>query len=340
MRMPYVLNWSAGLQWEFSHNWILETKYQGQAGIGLVNAWNMNAIPLNISTDPAVLTKIFQATQNYKPYPQFGTINAYSNYGHNTHHSGSVRVERRFTNGLALNAFYTYQKTLSECDGEGTCTGITYYNRSLEKGRTSFDTTHRFVSVLTYELPVGKGRRWMNRGGFFNHVLGGWEFTETQTFQSGTPFTVSFTGSPYQYLPGNSRPNIVTTMSQAQVQGWDIGPNRFPTSAQNPYLNFSSFAYPAAFTAGSLGRNTFEGPGLNWMQVSMAKWWTVKERYRFELRFDGYNWPIEQPQYANPNAAYSLNSPGTFGRITGVQGSFSAAGAGRPNMWVIGRFEF
>jgi len=340
MRMPYVLNWSAGLQWEFSHNWILETKYQGQAGVGLVNAWNMNAIPLNISTDPAVLTKIFQATQNYKPYPQFGTINAYSNYGHNTHHSGSVRVERRFTNGLALNAFYTYQKSLSECDSEGTCTGITYYNRSLEKARTSFDTTHRFVSVVTYELPFGKGRRWMNKGGFLNHVLGGWELTETQTFQSGTPFTVSFTGSPYQYLPGNSRPNIVTTMAQAQVQGWDIGPNRFPTSAQNPYLNFSSFAYPAAFTPGSLGRNTFEGPGLNWMQVSMAKWWTVKERYRFELRFDGYNWPLEQPQYANPNAAYSLNSPGTFGRITGVQGSFSAAGAGRPNMWVIGRFEF
>ena len=120
MRMPYVLNWSAGVQWEFSHNWLLETKYQGQAGIGLVNAWNMNAIPLNISTDPAVLTKIFQATQNYKPYPQFGTINAYSNYGHNTHHSGSLRVERRFTNGLALNAFYTYQKSLSECDGEGS----------------------------------------------------------------------------------------------------------------------------------------------------------------------------------------------------------------------------
>ena len=55
MRMPYVLNWSGGVQWEFSNNWLLETIYQGQAGIGLVNAWNINAIPLNISTDPAVL---------------------------------------------------------------------------------------------------------------------------------------------------------------------------------------------------------------------------------------------------------------------------------------------
>ena len=340
MRMPYVMNWSGGIQWEFARNWRLETLYQGQAGVGLVNSWNMNAIPLNISTDPTVLATIFKATQNYVPYPQFGAINYYSNFGHNTHHSGTLRVERRFATGLTLNAFYTYEKNLANTDGEGAATGITYYNQSLEKARTSFDTTHRFVSVLTYQLPFGKGRRWMNKGGLLNAVLGGWEFTEAQTFQSGLPFTVTFSGSPYQYLPGASRPNIITTNSQATVQGWSIGPNRFPTSAQNPYLNISSFAYPAPFTPGDLGRNTFVGPGLNWMQVSMVKWWTVKERYRFEIRLDGYNWPLEEPNYANPSSTYNSGSPGTFARMTGVQGSFSGAGAGRPNIWIIGRFEF
>jgi hypothetical protein len=340
MRMPYVMNWSGGVQWEFANNWVLETLYQGQAGIGLVNAWNMNVIPLNVSTDPTVLAAIYKATQNYLPYPQFGAINYYSNFGHNTHHSGTLRVEKRFAKGLMLNAFYTFQKSLANTDGEGVATGITYYNQSLEKARTSFDTTHRFVSVVTYQLPFGKGRHWMNHGGIFNQVLGGWELTETQTFQSGTPFTVTFSGSPYQYLPGASRPNILTTIPQATAQNWDIGPNRFPTSAQNPYLNISSFGYPAPFTAGTLGRNTFEGPGLDWMQVSLVKWWTVKEHYRFEARLDGYNWPLEQPNYANPSSVYNSGSPGTFARMTGVQGSFSGAGAGRPNIWIIGRFEF
>ena len=83
-----------------------------------------------------MLAAIYKATQNYLPYPQFGAITAYSNYGHNTYHSGTLRVEKRFTSSLALNAFYTFQKNLSECDGEGTCTGITYYDRSLEKART------------------------------------------------------------------------------------------------------------------------------------------------------------------------------------------------------------
>lgn len=340
MRMPYVMSWSGGFQWEFARNWMTELLYQGQSGVGLINAWNINAIPLNISNDPTVLAAVFKATQNYVPYPQFGAITGYSNYGHNTYHAGTLRVQRRLTSGMSLTAFYTYQKNLSECDAEGTCTGITYYNRSLEKARTSYDTTHRFVAIVTYQLPFGKGRRFMNHSRVLNAVLGGWELTGTQTLQSGPPFSVTFSGSPYQYLPGASRPNIVTTIPQATVQNWNIGPNRFPTSAQNPYLNMSSFAYPAPFTPGDLARNSFEAPGLNWMQVSLAKWWTIKERYRFQLRFDGYNWPLEHAQWAPPSSIYNLGSPGTFARMTAVQGSFSGFGAGRPNMWIIGRFQF
>ena len=68
---------------------------------------------------------------------------------------------------------------------------------------------------MSYELPFGKGRPLMNRGGILNHVLGGWELTWTQTFQSGQPFTVTFSGSPNRYLPGASRPNILTTNSEA-----------------------------------------------------------------------------------------------------------------------------
>ena len=49
---------------------------------------------------------------------------------------------------------------------------------------------------------------------------------------------------------------------RAQVNDWDVGPNRFPFSAQNRYFSFDGFAYPAAFTPGTHGRNTFESPGI------------------------------------------------------------------------------
>src|SRR5207302_2754723 len=58
-RMPYVVMWSAGLQHEFVHNWLVELNYQGNAGIGLLESWNINQIPLNISSNPATLLQIF-----------------------------------------------------------------------------------------------------------------------------------------------------------------------------------------------------------------------------------------------------------------------------------------
>jgi hypothetical protein len=340
MRMPYVLNWSGGLQWEFARNWLLEAQYQGQSGVGLINSWDINAIPLNVSNDINVLNAIFQATQNYKPYTQFGSVNHFSNYGHNTYHGGTWRVEKRSSAGLSFNAFYTWSKSLNENEGDGGDAGVTFYNRRLEKGRSSTDIRHRFVSVMSYDLPFGKGRRLLNRGGIVNHVLGGWQLTWTQTLQSGQPFTVSYSGSPNRYLPGESRPNIIGTVEDAYVSGWSLGPNRFPTTAQNPYLKYDAFSYPAAYTVGSLGRNTFEGPGMNWTQLSLAKWWQIRERVRFELRLDGNNFPFTQPNFGNPTSVYNANSANTFGRGPGTRGSFSDVGTGNGHMLVVARLQF
>jgi Carboxypeptidase regulatory-like domain len=341
MRTPYVMNWSAGFQRQLTNTWLMEMVYQGTAGVRLLNSWNINAIPLNISTNPAVLTTIYQAQQNYKPYPQFGSVNLYSNFGHNTHHAGTLKVERRYAAGMTLSAFYTYSKTLDENDADGGASGITYYNRNLEKGRAGYDIRHRYTNVLTYELPLGRGRRWVNKGGILNGVLGGWDLTWVQTFESGLPTSVTFAGSPYTYLSqGVSRPNALVPMEQAVVQNWDIGPNRFPTTAQNPYLKFSAFAYPAAFTVGTLGRNTFESPGMSWTQMSISKSWSIWERVRIITRLDMMNLPLKQPQFTQPNSVYNANNPATFGTFTGTRGDTSNVGTGQPNMEIDIRIQF
>ncbi len=341
MRMPYVMSWSGGVQYAFAANYVLDVQYQGQSGVGLINSWDMNVLPLDISGDRATLDTIFLATQNYKPYRQFGSVNLFSNYGHNSYHGGTIRIEKRHSAGLSFNAFYTWAKTLNENEGDGGDSGVTFYNRRLEKARSSTDIRHRFVSVMNWELPFGKGRALMNRGGALDHALGGWELTWTQTFQSGQPFTAGFGGSPNRYLAGESRPNITTTNEQAAVKDWTIGANRFPTSAQNPYLNFSSFAYPAAYTPGNLGRNTFEGPGLNWTQLSLAKWWKIGEKLRFQARVDGNNFfPKKQPNYSNPAASFNTNNPAAFGRGFGTRGSFSDVGTSNSHILLVGRFQF
>ena len=339
MSMPYIMNWSGGFQWNFTQNWLMEATYQGSRGVRLLNAWNINQIPLNISRDPDVLRTIFQAQQNYKPYPQFGTIRHYSNYGNNSYHGLTLRGEKRYSAGLLLNAFYTFSKALNNGDNDGDVTGIDFYNRALEKGRANYDIRHRFVSVMTYELPFGRGRRFMNQGGFIDHLLGGWDFAYTQTLQSGPPMTVSFAGSPFNYLPGASRPNLVPGADPV-TPNWNIGPHRFPTQAQVPYLNAAAFEYPAAFTAGTMGRNVLEAPGIVWPQFSLSKQWTVYERARFILRWDANN-PFKSPNYGAPNTTFNLQNLANFGRVgTATRGGFSDIGTAQPNHLLVFRLEW
>jgi hypothetical protein len=328
MRMPYTMNWSGGFEYQMSGSWLTELIYQGTAGVGLLNNWDINVVPLNVSTDPARLAVIRAQYQNFKPYPQFGSIQHYSNYGHNTYHGMTLRVEKRFSKGMTLNSFWTWSKTLDESDNDGGASGVTWYNRRLDKGRASFDISHRWVSTVTYELPVGKGRRWMNTGGWRNAVLGGWETVYSQTFQTGPPFTVTFGGTSNLYLPGSNRPIQLLPNDQVKLAHVDIGPNRFPFSAQNRYLNINGFAYPASFTLGTLGRNTLQGPGLVWGQASLSKEWPIRERLRFNLRFDVNN-VYKYHNFFPPNSVYNASDPSAFGTLSSTRGSFSDVGTGR-----------
>ena len=196
IRPPYIMNWSGGVQWQLTSDVVMETIYQGSAGVGLLNNWDINVLPLNVASDYATLDNIRRNYQNFKPYPQFGSIQLYSNFGHNTYHSATVRMERRYRGGLFVNGFYTWSKNLTDADADGAASGVTYYNRRLEKARSNFDVSHRFVATFIYEFPFGKGRHWGNHGGIVNAVLGGWNLMVSQTIQSGPPITVTFAGAP------------------------------------------------------------------------------------------------------------------------------------------------
>ena len=146
----------------------------------MLNAWDINVIPLNVSTT----------------YTQFGSIQHWSNYGHNSHHGVTARVEKRYSAGMVVNAYYTFSKTMDDVDGEGGAGGITYYNRGREKGR-----------------------KFMNGGGWARYVLGNWDLNYIQTAQSGLPFTISASGSsgPTSWCPMPNRPRLLTGRSARTV---------------------------------------------------------------------------------------------------------------------------
>lgn len=334
LRNGYVMNWSGGFQYQPTSTWLLSAQYQAAAGVALQRAWNINEIPLSIAlgNDRALQDRVFQAQQNYRIYPQFGTVNYYSNFDHNTWHSGNIALEKRFGKGLMFNTSFNLSKTLSNDDS------MSYYLRS-GSARTAYDRQKQFGAFVVYELPVGRGQRWVNRGGVANALLGGWKIALTENIVSGVPVSVTHSGSPNRYLT-SSRVNALTTFEQAKVNNWDMG-QRFPTAAQTPYFNMNSFAYPDAYTIGSVGSRTLQAPGLYWMQFFVTKsWYPVGERFKLSFRLDGHNLPHKNPNLGAPNTTYNLNATNAWGRFTGVVGDFSNFGTAQANVQISIRAEF
>jgi hypothetical protein len=341
MRLPYIMNWNGGFQWEFASNMLLDVNYQGSAGVGLLNRWDINSVPLDISTDPVQLDLVRRSSQNFRPYPHFGPIYHYSNYGHSTYHSGTLKVEKRFSRGLSLTSFYTFSKAIDEDSDDGAAGGVTFYNRGLEKGRADHDITHRWITYALVELPFGRGRRWLrDSNAAVNALLGGWELNLIQSIESGAPFGFTFTGSPNVYLPMALRPNMAPGKTYDDIRlDWDPkGPCRHQRACQAAWADINAFAYPAAFTPGTSGRNIVSGPGMFWHQASIAKSFLFGERLKGTLRYDVNN-PFKQYFFNTPNNVVDFRNQQNFGKITGNQGSFSGLG-GRTYMQVVFKLEF
>ena len=333
LRPGYVMNWNTTLEYQVSTNNLLKLIYQGSAGVHLVESWNVNAFPTDFgANNPALQAAAFSATQNYLPYPQFGSINYMSNTGHSTYHAGTVQFQKRYSQGLVLNTFYTFSKAIDDCDSDyGVCTGVApVSNRNLNKGRAGYDRNHVFVASATYELPMGRGRAFVNQNRVLDWLVGGYELAWVQTINSGNPISFSFANSPNNYYPtniGNRVPDLTcSSISMPQFGlGSIIGGNRFNQALENPVLPVNCFAAPAPFTPGNAGRNIVTGPGILYSQVSAKKNFNLTERFILQLRFDFQN-PFHNWGFNPPTNSVDFKNPQLFGKITGDQTTASFAG--------------
>lgn len=315
LRNPYALNWNASIQYEFHAVYLLELIYQGSSGVGLIDSWNMNTFPVDYAaSDLALRAKVYATPQNYRPWPNFGDIGLRSNWGHSVFHSGTIKLEKRMSAGLMFSTFYTFAKAI---DGSGG--GVApIQNRGLQRARSDFDRTHRYVGTVSYELPVGKGKPLLNRGGVWNKIFGGFEIAWVQTFESGNPLTFGFSNSPYNYYPswvGDRRPNV--TGKPHSRDGWrDLGGDRFNSANMNAVIDsIDHFSYPAAFTVGNAGRDIMTGLPLVWSQASAKKNVRISERFNAQLRLDMTN-ALKTWNYNSPTTTVDLVNPKTFGKVS------------------------
>lgn len=203
------------MQYQIAQEYVMEFSYQGSSGVGLLERWNINTFPLTLAQGNLTeQNRINAQAQNFRPFSNFGDVRLRSNFGHSTYHGGTIKLEKRMSKGLFFNTFYTFAKAINSQDNDNDGSGVApIENRRLEKARASYDRNHRWIGVANYELPFGAGKKFMNRGGAWNYIFGGYDVAWIQTYESGNPLTFSFANSPNNYYPtfaGNRRPDLVS----------------------------------------------------------------------------------------------------------------------------------
>ena len=230
-----IQNWSLEIQRELAPDLILSAGYVGTRGtrlrssLALVNNLNPQFFSLgttlsqDISTGgPLGINLPFTGYSGnigdaIRPFPQYGAIDSdccLENLGQSTYNALLIKVERRFRNGLNVLASYTYSKTLTDADsalptfaqfsgGSGGGFVQDSYNLKGEKSVSYQDIPHTFVLSYIYELPVGKGKKFLDKGGITDKVLGGWQVGGIQRYQNGQPISYSCNGGQFsEFIPG------------------------------------------------------------------------------------------------------------------------------------------
>ncbi len=279
IRQPKIGQWNLSLQRELPGHLIAQVAYAGSASIGLLGgptdinqlsdeAQALGATVLNttvanpfltlpVEQRPAATSILGRATvtvaQLLRPYPQFGRIQSYNaNESHATYHSLQTKLSRRFNDGLAFSAAYTFAKTIDDISGISAGPTIqvpnyqNYYNRRADKSLSTFDVRHRFVGNVTYDLPFGKGRSYL-REGALGKIIGGFSVNAITQAQSGFPLSVTAVNAALLGLSFTQlRPNLV---GDPRLPG-----DRPKADRVGQWFNTAAFAQPAQYTFGNAPR--------------------------------------------------------------------------------------
>jgi hypothetical protein len=295
VREAYVQSWNVAIQRQLPKQLAFEIAYVGNKGTGITGVLNMN---------PGLVIGAGAAGQ---PFNQlFGRRDAINNiyFGTNSnYHSMQTKLDRRFSGGFALTTAYTWAKAIDSTGADNG--GFRYYiNPQRNRARADGDVRHVFVQSYVYELPFGKGKK-MATAGPIAMLLGGWQVNGVLTVQTGTPFNLSVPGGIIN-APGSANdPNLIGAYSTPKGIG-----------THTTWFNPAAFAQPAAGTFGSVGRNSFSGPGLFNVDASIFRRFKISERFTAEFRFESFN-TTNTPKFNNPNT--DITNLATFGKVTGAQ---------------------
>ena len=239
--------------------------------------------------------RIEQTTLNahLRPNQQFGSIMVLSNSADSVYHSLQTTLRKRFAGGLLFNFAYTLSKVIDDQSADPIVTTFTptsvatldSTNLRLDRARADFDQKHVVLLTFIYELPFGKGKKWLNHAPrAVNAVLGGWSLQGLNANMSGEPFSITSGSKTAIYSS--------STNSRAVILG-----NTLPDDSLKPkagvvgpvfFQDASAFGLAAPGQTG-MGRNVFNGPWYWDTDGAISKSFQPAERVKVTFRMEAFN---------------------------------------------------
>jgi hypothetical protein len=264
-RLPYVQVWNVDVQKTLPWGIVANLGYNGTRGSNLDVKIAPHALPSSPGTDPG------NVPFYWEEYGAFSRFNA-----------GTVRVNKRLSNGIALGANYQYSHSIDDAGsvgGVGSVVAQNWQDIAADEGNSSFDVRHRVSGNYLYELPFGKDKFWFTTG-TASHILEGFSVSGTFTFATGTYLTPTLAASQTDVAHAtagterlNRVPGVSVTAGGGSIHQW---------------FNTAAFAAPTPDSFGNAfgnaSRNSIEGPGTVQNNMTLSKTVDMGETRSMEIR--------------------------------------------------------
>lgn len=296
----YIHSWNLTLQSE------LPGGFTGQAGYVATRQRDINQI-LNANAG-----QVIGAGNAGRPFFQrFGRtadVGILENPGWSNYDSLQTSLIRRMANGLQVNIAYTWSKAFGICcdtlsDGAPRVQALDYFH--LNEALLPNDRPHNFQASFVAELPFGRDKRFLSDGAAAA-MFGGWQVNGLFSAYSGTPFTITASGTSLD-LPGSNQ-MADQVKDEVEIFGFEPGKPWFDTSA------FRAVTEPRFGTAGF---NSMRGPGFVNFDMSVFRQFRVGGSRTLQFRLEIFN-VTNTVHLANPQGSVNASN---FGVITSTANS-------------------
>ncbi|AXC11401.1 Oar protein [Acidisarcina polymorpha] len=291
---PYAEQYNLALEQQLPGSIALRIGYVGQRTIHQNNHGGPGNTEPDINYAPPGPT----TEQSRRPFAAFSAITEdFDPIYHTTGNSLQVGLHKAFSNGFLINAEYQWIRVLGvENHQNPTTIGDSY-------GNISNITPQTLEVSYQYRLPFGKGGMLFgNAGRFTDRIIGGWQLGGVTSFQTGQPFSVTYTAPGSQVYGASGRANRVS------------GVPLYPAHKNNAqWFNTAAFAAPPAYAFGNSAYDMLWGPHYQNWDMNLEKNTTIGEHYNLQLRGEVFN-IANHPNFSVPGA--SLTTPSSFGVIS------------------------